>query len=226
MRRRGWRQTAAERTLTQRLAALAGLVAIVGVALIALLAAGVLGSRGGGEGIERVAFVDTPPVEGRGDLSVGAEPGKLAPDFEISDMDGVRHRLSDFRGKVVYVNFWATWCTPCIIELPDIQRLQEQHPDDLVVIAVNRSEPLDRARSFLNNLPHPDGGNGLSFPVNALDPDDSLYSRYGRFGMPVSVFIDPDGVVTRIYNGIIPLDLMQEAVNEALIASVSARAVR
>ena len=80
------------RTLTQRLIALAGIVVIVAVALGLLSLAGVLGNQGGGEGIENVTLLETPPAPDRGDLDVGAEVGKLAPDFEISDFDGDRHR--------------------------------------------------------------------------------------------------------------------------------------
>jgi thiol-disulfide isomerase/thioredoxin len=59
--------------------------------------------------------------------------GKLAPNFEIDDFDGVRHRLSDFRGKVVFVNFWATWCDPCRLEMPDIYKLEQARGDELAV---------------------------------------------------------------------------------------------
>ena len=61
--------------------------------------------------------------------------------LEVSDFDGVRHRLEDFRGDVVDVAFWASWCGPCARELPDIQELQISHPDDLVLVALNRAEP-------------------------------------------------------------------------------------
>lgn len=211
-------------TLKQRLTALAGLVVIAGVVVGILAIAGLVGSQGGGEGIDNVKMVDTPQPEGE-DLEAGAEAGKLAPDFEIDDFDGVRHRLSDFRGKVVYVNMWATWCVPCGVEMPDIYSLEQSQPDEVVVIAVNRSQPLDTARKWLEGLPRKDGGTGVSFTVNGMDPDDTLYRAYRGLGMPVSYFIDPNGVVTRVFNGLITLDVMEQAVNEAL-ASTSAAAAR
>lgn len=211
-------------TLKQRLTALAGLVVIVGVVVGILAIAGLVGSQGGGEGIDNVKMVDTPQPEGE-DLETGAEVGKLAPDFQIDDFDGVRHRLSDFRGKVVYVNMWATWCVPCGVEMPDIYSLEQSQPDEVVVIAVNRSQPLDTARKWLEGLPRKDGGTGVSFTVNGMDPDDTLYRAYRGLGMPVSYFIDPNGVVTRVFNGLITLDVMEQAVNEAL-ASTSAAAAR
>lgn len=196
--------------------ALGGLIIIVGLSLGGLALAGLVGTQGGGTGIRQVALLDTPPPLAGRDLTVGPEPGKLAPDFEISSFDGTRHRLSAFRGMPVYVNFWATWCLPCGVELPDIQELLRRHGDDLVVITVNRREPLDRAENYFRNLPHKDGGTGVSFTVNGIDPDDTLYREYRAFGMPVSVFIDPDGVVTRVVNGLIALDQMEQFVAEAM----------
>jgi thiol-disulfide isomerase/thioredoxin len=211
-----WTDKAWVQDLRRRLTALAGLSAIVGVAMVALLGIGVLGNQGGGEGIEDALVLDTPQAVGRPGLDVGAQVGRLAPDFEISDFDGARRRLSDFRGKTVYVSFWASWCGPCKRELPDIQKLQDRHPDDLVVIAVNRAEPLGRARSFFEGLTRDDGGKGVSFPVNGMDPDDTLYNKYRGLGMPVSIFIDPDGVITQVHNGLILLEQMEEAVAESL----------
>jgi thiol-disulfide isomerase/thioredoxin len=209
-----------QRTLAQRLMALAGIVVIVGVALAVLSFAGVLGNQGGGEGIESVELLDTPPAPARGDLDVGAEVGKLAPDFEISDFEGDRHRLSDFRGKVVYVNFWATWCGPCIEELPEIQALEDGN-EDVVVITVNRRQPVEDAEQWLADLPNPAGGSGLSFTVDGIDPDDTLYDTYRGLGMPVSYFIDADGVVSSLYNGQISLEEMEAAVAQAVAESSS-----
>lgn len=211
-------------TLRQRLTALAGLVVIVGVVIGGLLVAGLIGSQGGGEGIDNARILDTPQPDGRTDLKVGAEVGKLAPNFEIDDFDGVRHRLSDFRDKVVYVNFWATWCIPCGVELPDIYSLEQNHADDVVVIAVNRSQSLDSARAYLEGVPRKDGGEGVAFTVNGMDPDDTLYREYRGLGMPVSYFIDRDGVVTRVFNGLITLDVMEQSVNEALATGSTAMA--
>lgn len=209
------------RGLQQRIFALVGIVVIVGIAVGVLSLAGLLGNQGGGEGIEDVVIMEAPRAEEQEEMDVGPQVGKLAPDFEISAFDGTRHRLSDFRGTLVYLNFWATWCTPCVIELPEIQVLDDRHGDDLVVITVNRREPLDRAESFFSNLPREDGGTGLSFDVNGIDPDDTLYSEYRALGMPASFFIDRDGVITDVFNGIIPLETMEEAVAKASAGSDS-----
>ncbi len=208
--------TTSRSDLGRRLLALAGLFVIVGVAILVLLAAGLLGNQGGGAGISAVTLLDTPPVQSLPDLDARPEAGQLAPDFEISAFDGSRHRLSDFRGKVVYVNFWATWCIPCQVELPDMEELQAQHSDELTVIAVNRREPLERASAYFRNLTTNDGGRGVSFTVNGIDPDDALYREYRALGMPASFFIDANGVVTRVFNGLIRLPQMEEALTAAL----------
>ncbi len=206
----------AGRSPQQRLIALGGLAAIVGVAVLLLWLGGVLGNQGGGEGIEDVLVLDTPPAEGAAELQVGTEKGQLAPDFEISDYDGSRHSLSDFRGQVVYVNFWATWCLPCLLEMPDIAALQEEFGDDLAIITVNRRESLGTAEAYFTNLPRLDGGTGVSFAVNGMDPDDTLFDRYRALAMPSSFFVDPDGVISIVGHGLISLDQMRTAVDGAL----------
>jgi thiol-disulfide isomerase/thioredoxin len=180
------------RALSQRLLALGGLVVIVGVVVGVLVLVGVIGDDDGGTSasgvpIEDVELVEPPREPGQEDLEVGVGVGDLASDFVISDFDGERLRLSDYRGKVVYLNFWATWCQPCVQELPEIQELQGRYPETLAVIAVNRSEGVDSAKAFLDELPRTDGGTGVGFTVNGLDPDDTLYDEYRALGMPVSV---------------------------------------
>lgn len=201
------------RGLRQRLLALAGLIVIVGGAALVLWLAGVLGGEGGGTSesgveIESAALPDTPPF---GDLEVAPREGSLAPDFEISDFEGTRHRLSDFRGTPVYLNFWATWCVPCQKELPDIQELADRHGEGLIVITVNRRESLRNARTYFQNIEDLNGEPGISFDVNGLDPDDTLYDEYRGLGMPVSVFVDANGVIVRLVNGLISLAEMEEA---------------
>lgn len=152
-------------TLRARVARLAGVAVLVAGALGLLSVAGVFGRQGGGQGIDNARVLDPPRDSATAELSVSAEVGDLAPDFEVSDIDGSRHRLSDYRRKVVYLNFWATWCVPCQAEMPDIHRLTSEHEADLAVIVVNRGESLSRTQSFLRELPRLDGGTGVSFTV-------------------------------------------------------------
>jgi len=200
----------------QRLIALAGIIAIVGVAVLLLWVGGVLGNQGGGAGIENILILDTPPAEGRGELQVGSQNGQLAPNFEISDYDGSRHQLTDFRGQAVYINFWATWCVPCLFEMPDIAELQDEFGDDLVVITVNRRESLADAAAYFEDLPRLDGSKGVSFAVDGMDPDETLWDEYRAIAMPSSYFVGPDGVISAVGHGLISLEQMRTAVNQSL----------
>jgi len=116
--------------------------------------------------------------------------GALAPDFEWADLDGKTLRLSTYRGKVVVVNFWATWCLPCREEMPALQRVAASEPD-LVVLEVDLMEPGDKARSFLDSL-------GLDRLQPVLDGDGATTRRFGVLTLPSTFFVDKDGVIRHL----------------------------
>jgi thiol-disulfide isomerase/thioredoxin len=116
--------------------------------------------------------------------------GATAPDFEWTDLDGKTVRLSSYRGKVVVVNFWATWCLPCREEMPALQRVAASEPD-VVVLEVDLMEPGDKARSFLDSL-------GLDRLQPVLDSDGATARRYGVLTLPSTFFIDRDSVVRHL----------------------------
>lgn len=208
----------------KRLVGLTGLAIIVGAVIGILFAAGGLGGQGGGTTesgvpIQDAVVLEPPPPPGISDFDVGPSVGKVAPDFELSRMeDGSRLKLSDFRGRPVFINFWATWCIPCRVEMPDIKELMNRHPE-LVVIGINRAEPLGRAERFLESIELKDGSKGMSFTVNGMDPNDALYNEYRGLGMPVSVFVDANGVVTFVWNGLLTLPVMEEALSQTLASA-------
>lgn len=209
------------RTFVGRILALAGVAVIVGVALLGLWVAGVFDTAKG----EPAVLVETPEVEGVSDI--GPRAGQVAPDFELTDFDGGRHRLSDYRGKVVYLNFWATWCVPCRAELPEIYRLQGDYGDRLAVIEINKAESVGKARDFFDGLGRLDGGKGVSYAVDGIDPTAVLYDRYLTLpvdALPISVFIDERGVVSKLYNGQMRYEEMKAAVEAALAGSSSGAA--
>jgi thiol-disulfide isomerase/thioredoxin len=211
-----------QRGLGQRLLTLAAVAVVVGGVLALLAAVGIFG--GGNGGVEAARLVETPRPTGQlANLAVEASKGSLAPDFEFSDFDGNRHRLSDYRGHPVYLNIWATWCAPCREELPDMQELQDRHSEGerLVVIALNRAESLDQARSFLESIQRGDGGRGVTFTVDGLDPTDQVFPAYRGLGMPTSVFIDEDGVVRFTWTGLLRLTDMEAALQETVGAAQS-----
>jgi thiol-disulfide isomerase/thioredoxin len=210
----------APRTFRQRLIALLGVVAIVGAVIGAFALAGVFDSPAG----EPAALAETPKVEGAENLDIGPLAGQVAPDFEVTDFDGKRHRLSDYRGQAVFINFWATWCVPCQAELPEIYALQQEYGDKLVTVEMDRGESLDKARDFLDQVERLDGGTGVEYTVDGLDPTEVVYDRYQTLAIqvtPISIFVDKRGVVTRLYNGQLSADQMREFIDGALSGTVS-----
>lgn len=123
--------------------------------------------------------------------------GKPAPDFALIDArDGVTvRRLSDYRGKVVVLNWFASWCGPCEREMPDFERAWRQVPDRLVVLGVNLLEDRDRAKGMLERL-------GVTFPA-VLDSEGRVAQAYRVSGMPTTFFIDETGVIRSAGAGLV-----------------------
>jgi peroxiredoxin len=120
----------------------------------------------------------------------GGRIGATAPDFEWTGSDGQTIRLSTYRGKVVVVNFWATWCRPCREEMPALQRVAASEPD-VVVLEVDLMESGDKARSFLDSL-------GLDRLQPVLDTDGATTRRFGVLTLPSTFFIDRNGVIRHL----------------------------
>lgn len=111
-----------------------------------------------------------------------------AIDFTLKDLNGNKVSLSGFKGKNVYLNFFATWCPPCRGEMPDIEKMYQKYKDkDFVFLAVDLGEDKDTVKSFIEK-------NKFSFNV-VLDSDQSLGGKYNISAIPVSVFIDKKGNV-------------------------------
>ena len=117
-----------------------------------------------------------------------AQLGQPAPDFELQNLEGQTVSLSDFRGKTVLLNFWATWCPPCRGEMPYLQQVHEEWSDSgVVLLAVDVGESPATVRQFMQD-------DNLSLPV-LLDTRGSVAARYDIPGYPTTFFIDTDGVI-------------------------------
>lgn len=113
--------------------------------------------------------------------------GDMAPDFTVTELDGSSFSLSALRGKVVLVNWWATWCPPCVEEMPLLQSLvwDRFRGADFAMVAVSRAETPEVVRPWIAKKK-------FTFPV-ALDPDRSSYAKYAAAYIPRSYVIGPDG---------------------------------
>lgn len=119
------------------------------------------------------------------------EVGRRAPDFTLTLVQGETVSLSQFRGRPVVVNFWATWCPPCVEELPAFQRVADE--GRAAVLAVNVGDSGGEAAAFLRE-------HGIDLPV-ALDTQGDMITRYRVAGLPQTFFIDADGVVRHVERG-------------------------
>ncbi|GMQ89146.1 MAG: hypothetical protein BMS9Abin09_0604 [Gammaproteobacteria bacterium] len=119
----------------------------------------------------------------------------VAPDFSLKDMDGSVHTLSAYRGKVVILNFWATWCPPCREEMPSMERAWEKlKHEDIVMLAVNVGEDEDSIFEFTASYP-------VEFPL-LLDQESVVTGNWPVRGLPTTFVIDPQGrIVYRAIGG-------------------------
>lgn len=136
--------------------------------------------------------------------------GQIAKDFTVIDVDGKEVSLSDFKGKPVVVNFWASWCPPCKVEMPYFNEVYKELGDEVQFMMVDlvdgSRETVDTAKAFIKD-------NGYEFPV-FFDTDQSAAIAYGIYSIPTSIFIDAEGKVVRSITGTMTkADLLAEIEN-------------
>ena len=130
------------------------------------------------------------------DTTRGLEIGNLAPDFQLDNLDGQSISLSDSRGRLVLVNFWASWCPPCRSEMPFIQNIftdKKWAEEGLVVLAIDIGESPSTVREFVKK-------EGLTFPV-LLDIARDVSIEYYVRAIPTTFFIDREGIIREIKIG-------------------------
>lgn len=144
----------------------------------------------------------------------GLEVGQLAPDFvgtngeqevRLTGLDGREVRIADFRGRPLWVFFWATWCPPCQQETPDVRDAFEAHRDEgLLVLAIDIQEPVEVVSDYVELY-------DLRYTIG-IDTDGTIMATYGVFGLPTHYFIDRDGLIRDRYFGPLSREAMEERI--------------
>ncbi len=194
---------------------------IGGVAIVLLLVAGGSWGIGQFEGILAVTGLNAPKKISSDEMEVFRKmsflprPGRVeAPDFLLRTLDGQNRSLQQDRGKVVLINFWATWCPPCIREMPSMQRLYDKFQPqglEVVAISVDQGNP-DSVRKFAEDLE-------LNFPI-VLDPEQVAKQAYEVRALPTSYLIDRKGRVVAVgmgpreWDGEAAFGLLEHLLNE------------
>lgn len=154
-----------------------------GIVLVVLALIGLFLLRGAG---------DRPAAANR---QLPPTVGTTLPDFELIGIDDTVHLLSDYQGKKVIINFWATWCPPCVEEMPLLQAYAQKYTGELVVLGVNSMETLDNVRPFIEEM-------GITFPI-LLDEAGLVSDRYFVKDYPYTFFVDESGVLRAQHIGLL-----------------------
>lgn len=174
------------------------LIAMIGFALIEYIA-----TQSGETGTS----TNIPVISSNTDVEIaetnelGNRRGNIAPDFSLETLEGEVLSLSDFKGKKVFLNFWATWCPPCRAEMPDIQKFSED--EDVVVLAINLThteDSLTTVDTFIQDR-------GFTFPV-LIDKNGEVAELFRVQAYPTSYMIDSNGTIQYIALGALNYDLM------------------
>jgi peroxiredoxin len=166
----------------------------LGVAVIVVLVINGSISLGGNSDQQLPALIS---LGGNSDQQLPAlakmEDGSPANDFELENLEGEKTRLSDLRGKVVVANYWATWCGPCVDEMPMFETYAEQYPN-FVMLGIDEEESMDEVKSFLSEM-------DITYPI-LLDKNAKVAEAYKVFMLPSTFFIDEEGMVRYRHYGV------------------------
>ena len=180
---------------------------LIAVLLIAVILAGIWVLTGKKPAQEEQTFPEEIPAPAE-----STENPDLAPDFTVYDIDGNSFKLSDFQGKPVILNFWASWCGPCKAEMPEFEEAYTKYGEDIHFVIVNltdgRSETVESASGYIAEM-------GYTFPVYYDTQMDAAYT-YGISSIPMTVFIDDEGVITGGQVGMISAEALEENIGSLL----------
>lgn len=174
-------------------------VVLAVVALVTLgLAAGTSNDEGGNEKDGGLVVA----VDGQAKL------GEPAPDVAVPTFDGEQLRLSDLEGRPVVLNFWASWCAPCVAEMPAFEQVHQELGDQVTFVGINQRDQPEQAARLVRDV-------GVTYTL-ARDQEGRSFDAFGAFGMPTTVFIQADGTVVEIVTGQLDEQLLTENIETYL----------
>lgn len=177
----------------------AAAIVVIALVVVVMIYAGVRNSRP-----KVSAMIGNPQP-----LVYGETRGKQAPDFTLKDLDGKQVKLSDFRGKAVLLNFWATWCGPCKVEMPWFVELQKQYgPKGLEIVGVALDDSSrDDIQKFARDM-------GVNYTI--LQGQDDVGDAYGAVGLPTTYYIDRTGTIIDSASGLVSRSEIEENIKKSL----------
>lgn len=164
------------------------------------------------DGAAATLSAPSPALATENALQSGMAAGKLAPDFTLRNLAGAPVKLADLRGRPVLINFWASWCGPCRLEMPDLVRTYAAHKaEGFVILAVNPTveDTLPDVKAFVKEF-------NMTFPVLLDETGEVTNQLYRLRGLPTSVFVNRAGRITRIHLGAMTNQQITEFVGEIL----------
>jgi thiol-disulfide isomerase/thioredoxin len=174
-------------------------ILVIALVVVVMIYAGVRNSRP-----KVSAMIGNPQP-----LVYGETKGKLAPDFSLKDLEGKQVKLSDFRGKAVLLNFWATWCGPCKVEMPWFVELQKQYgPQGLEIVGVALDDSgKEEIQKFARDM-------GVNYTI--LQGQDDVGDAYGAVGLPTTYYIDRTGKIIDSASGLVSRGEIEENIKKSL----------
>lgn len=130
------------------------------------------------------------------------EVGSLAPNFELAALSGKTVQSTNLLDKPVFINFWATWCAPCVLEMPNLQKYYEKYGDEFEILAINAGESERDVGQFVDDI-------GITFPV-LFDPQSKITLEYKVQGYPTTFILRSDGIIQAVHIGMLSEKKIEE----------------
>lgn len=184
-------------------------IGALGLALATLPFVPGIGGNGEDEIVSDQSEGESTKVAAPAGCDANAKPANL--DFVLKDMEGKDVKLADYKGKVVLLNFWATWCGPCKIEIPGFVELQEKYRDQGVVfLGFSVDDSPDKLKTYASD-------HNMNYPVLVGDGHEEVQEAFGPiYGIPVTVVINREGMICRKHTGIAPKNKFEEEIKALL----------